>query len=883
MIALLRMLPLLAAASAPAAAHSVIAAFERAASQPMAPLVMAADGHWRTTTAAGGAFGRGTILRITAAGTLTILHSFAGPDGAAPLAGLVAGDSQEFWGTTTEGGDGGFGTVFRIAASGSLTTVTSFSGTGGPTRGAVPGELVRAADGSFWGTTAAGGAAGFGTIFRIGTTGTLETMAEFTGTTGAIRGSGPIGALTISGGSLYGVTREGGAQGLGTVYRITTAGVFSTLAEFTGVAGTRPGANPAAGLATLTDGSLCGTTEFGGTADFGTAFRFTTSGAFTLLRSFSDATGSQPAGSLLQGSDGFLYGTTAAGGSAGFGTLFRLSTAGVHTLLASFTGTSGAAPGAVPRAGAVVAGDGSLWGSASAGGPGQAGTVWRWSGTALGLAAALTTSAGWMPSGAPLADGTAGFILPLREGGSAGGGTLARLAVDDTVTAVASFSPGTASRPEGTLTRSGLQFFGTAVSGGSADRGGIFRWSAAGGLALFSAATSATGILPEGTLAIAGDGSLFGTAREGGTAARGTLYRVSPAADRLRLVSFTGTSGAARGNRPRGGIVMAVNAAWYGVTESGGSADAGTIFRLSAAGTLLTLTDFTASGPRAPLGGLTSAPDGSLFGTTSRGGSADGGTLFRLIPGADSWQVVAHFSESTGTLPAGPLAIDAAGRVHGLATSGGLGHGTLWRWSASGGLTMITAFTGIAGAAPGTASFADGGTLVTGGLALTPDGSIVGALPAGGPGGGGVIFRHRELSPLESWKLETLGSASAPDTDDPDHDGLATLAEYALLLDPATPDVASLPVTRRSSAGHLECTLLRDPARNDVTITVEAADDLSGPWSVLAASTGGTPFAGPGYVGGEDAPAGSRRAVLIRDALAAPSAPRRFIRTRFTR
>jgi hypothetical protein len=132
---------------------------------------------------------------------------------------------------------------------------------------------------------------------------------------------------------------------------------------------------------------------------------------------------------------------------------------------------------------------------------------------------------------------------------------------------------------------------------------------------------------------------------------------------------------------------------------------------------------------------------------------------------------------------------------------------------------------------------------------------------------------------LQQWKLEWLGDAGAADLGDPDFDGVPNLVEYGLLLNPRERDAAALPSVVMGAGGMLESRVRRDPARSDVTVSVEAADDLAGPWNTLAMSVSGGAMTGSGYVSGEVAGAGVRE-VLIRDGSGLPAARRRFLRHR---
>ncbi len=872
-----------------AAGYEVVRAFVRAGTQPLAPLTAGADGSFYGTTVTGGAAGGGTVFRVSATGELTTLAALDATTGMAPEAPLVAAGGGTFLGTGTTGGAGGFGTVFQVSPAGDVTVLAHFTGTAGAVKGAVPGGLLAHTDGNIYGVTAAGGAGGAGTVFKMTPAGAVTTLVEFTGTAGAAKGAEPVGPLVASGVNLYGVTKRGGAADSGVIYRVTPAGAVTTLAEFTGTAGARPGASPAGPLLLHSDGALYGTTEFGGAEDFGTAFKVTTAGAFTSLHAFADASGSQPAGTLVQGADGALRGVTSGGGADGWGTLFRLTTAGAHTVLAAFTGESGDTPGASPRGGLTARGDGSWLGTTSAGGPGNMGTVFTAS--AAGVVATLATLSlptGWTPSGAPVGDGEGNFLLPLAEGGTGGGGVLARVTPTGALDAAAALGATLGEVPTGAVLRAGGDFFAVTALGGTSGRGTAYRFSpATGGVETVAPFQTSAGSLADGPLIAGSDGALYGVGREGGAAGRGTMYRLTTTGSRSRVVSFTGTGGAARGARPRGPLAL-VGVNFYGMTEAGGTSDAGTIFRVTPAGSHSVIADFAAAGPRAPREGLILGSDGKLYGATSLGGAADLGTLVRVDPAAGSWSVVAEFTPATGGEPAGPLLAAPDGSLLGCTTAGGAsGFGGVFRWSAVAGLEALVSFTGQSGAAPGAAQYDPGdGEVLTGGLSLAADGTVWGTAPAGGAGGGGVLFRLSEPSPLADWKQSELGDATAPDDGDPDADGLPTLVEYGLVSRPGVPDAVSALASSRKNypdGERLSLLLARDPARSDVTVTVEAAHSLLGPWEPVATSDHGAPFTGDGYVSGDfPAPTGVRT-VEIRDPVPLFTAPSRFLRVRVSR
>jgi uncharacterized repeat protein (TIGR03803 family) len=201
-------------------------------------LIQGTDGNFYGTTNLGGTAGQGTIFKITPAGTLTTLYSFCSQtncsDGTNPRAGLIQGTDGNFYGTTNNGGAhdhsgceagnaGGCGTVFKITPAGTLTTLYSFCSQTNCSDGADPeaGGLIQATDGNFYGTTSDGDyGLGYGTVFEIIPTGTLLTLHRFAGSEGLKPFAGLIQATD---GNFYGTTTGGGAEGWGTVFRLSAS------------------------------------------------------------------------------------------------------------------------------------------------------------------------------------------------------------------------------------------------------------------------------------------------------------------------------------------------------------------------------------------------------------------------------------------------------------------------------------------------------------------------------------------------------------------------------------------------------------------------------------------------------------------------------------
>jgi uncharacterized repeat protein (TIGR03803 family) len=259
-------------------------------------------------------------------------------DGENPQAGLVRASDGDFYGTTFYGGVNGVypggGTVFKITPSGTLTTLYSFCSQSGCTDGENPAStLVQATNGIFYGTTSGGGACmrGCGTIFKVTQSGTLTTLHSFCAQSGCPDGGVPGALIQATDGAFYGTTENGGANGQGTVFKVTPSGKLTTLHSFCSQ-GAYPdctdGYYPSQALIQATDGAFYGTTENGGANGKGTVFKVTPSGKLTTLYSFCSQSGC-PDGSipisLVQDTNGIFYGTTYAGGANDDGTVFSLS------------------------------------------------------------------------------------------------------------------------------------------------------------------------------------------------------------------------------------------------------------------------------------------------------------------------------------------------------------------------------------------------------------------------------------------------------------------------------------------------------------------------------------------------------------------------------
>ena len=862
----------------------------------MGPLMQHSNGLLFGTTLNGGAHDQGTVFRLSQNGDIVTLHSFSGNDGAAPTSQLAQATNGILYGTTSKGGANGFGSIFSIEVDGTFNKLIDFTGTTGAAKGSVPNGLLSHPNGKLYGTTQAGGALASGTVFSLTSGGVLNTLVEFSGSGGAAPGNAPVGTLAVDGDALYGLTLFGGSSNMGTFYRLSTSGTFEISRSFTGNSGSQTGSRPSGSLLKHIDGQLYGTTEFGGANGFGVAFKFSTtaSPSYTLLHTFADASGSQPSGSLCQDSSGNLFGTCVVGGNKGWGTVYRLTPAGSHSALVHLSNDSTPFPGASPRGGLITSSDGNLYGTTTAGSAGQRGLVFKiQNGSTYNTVSSFTTDLGWNPSGAPIPDRNGNLIFPMAEGGSSGSGTIARAMTDGTVSLALQLEGNLGSNPVGTLLDTGTEFIGVSTSGSTLGRGSIFTFNTGPDKTLLAPFTSTAGESISGPLLKAANGKLYGTSRKGGFANQGSVFSVDSTNTLKRAFSFTGTSGSKLGSHPISPLIQAADGNLFGLTRFTELKpnltfdNQGTLFKVDSLGAMTSLASFSESGPHTPTSGLFRAPNGKYYATTLEGGTNGNGALFEFDSTSLQWTPRASFTTATtGSQPEGPLFIDTDGLLYGFTTAGGEGFGTLYRFDTmTHALDCLVIFTGAGGAHPGIPMLDRGAEQpLYGGVQRGSDGQLYGVTPAGGEVGGGVVFRIQTTSPLSQWKQLHLGDPDASDSGDPDFDGLTSLEEYAFGLLPNRPDntpAVQAFLNEETNGQSLSLQFDQDLSRTELTLIIEAANSLNGPWTEIARSQGGEILTGQAVTQLLTS-SGSIQTLLVHDAQSSVPLEKRFMRIRIT-
>jgi uncharacterized repeat protein (TIGR03803 family) len=405
---------------------------------PRAALVQGSDGFLYGVAPYGGDFtvmapdGGGTIFRTDGAGNVTTLHVFNGEDGAVPT-GLTRGQDGMFYGTTVYGGlpepsslNPGPGTIFRIDTSGNFTSLFVLPGWESGYR---PGPLVQGADGALYGTAVGGSSlyARFpGVVFRFDPAdGSYQILHTFT----IADGRDPTGRLfQAADGFFYGTTNQGGAFRCGVVYKVNAAGEFALLHSFD----FNDGCEAKAGVFRASDGFFYGTTEKGA-GGYGEIFRMDAAGNVAVLHRFGpySAGGLSPDTNPVEVSPGVFYGVTPLGGSVhpSYGIVYRMDSSGSTSVVHEFSGPDGIAP----HASLTLAGDGMLYGSASVGGAYGLGTLFRLAATQTALLPTLLTLT---PSEYSVVGGTALSATVELSWAAPAGGAVLSLSSDSSVVSV---------------------------------------------------------------------------------------------------------------------------------------------------------------------------------------------------------------------------------------------------------------------------------------------------------------------------------------------------------------------------------------------------------------------------------------------------------------
>jgi len=630
-----------------------------------------------------------------------------------------------FWGLSSYGGQNNAGTVFTLNNAGVFTKKADLQLNDGNN---VRSELIKGADGYYYGVSFGGGYAGVGLLFRFDPVTSAYTILHHMLPN---TGSNPDkGVMQASNGKLYGVCRFGGANGKGTLYEYDlTTSTFTKRHDFDGSA---TGQQPRGRLHQVGN-VLVGVTQEGGTANVGTIFDFNinTNVLTRRVTLVAAGQGANPASGLAPNNvNAQLYGVCTAGGANGFGTIYSYNpTTFGYTKRFDMTGAVG---GAAPFAELAPFGN-AMYGLASAGGTNGLGTVFSWDVSTLAFTAHfnLSTSSGNTPYGRMIYSASNALFYGLTsKGGNSDKGVLYSFNPATNAYVVRyNLNSGNAANPYAGLLEDGAGvLYGTVSSQGSNGSGAIFRFlTATVNYTELLPLGRSTGAYPKGSLLQASNGLFYGVASGGGTSSVGTVFSIDPATSVYTpLANFSTTLGTS----PTGRLVQ-VGQLLYGVCETGGANTGGTLFSFNIGTNAITkILDLQNTTGKRPLAGMMLASNGLLYGTTSEGGDFSFGTIYTLNPTNNAFNEVHQFTPGDGSVSAAELIQASNNNLYGV-RGGVSSQGLVFSLNpTTNAYTVPVTFSGPDGAAP------------TGALVEALPGTLYGITREGGVNGFGVIFSY---------------------------------------------------------------------------------------------------------------------------------------------
>ncbi len=515
------------------------------------------------------------------------------------------------------------------------------------------------------------------------------------------------------------------------------------------------GATPSSSLVKTDSGDFLGTAPVGGAAAFGAIYKITAAGQFSVLKHCIFPGGIFPAGPLVKGTDGKFYGVTNSGGTRSAGTVYRFTEPGTMEKLAQFpVGQS-----AFPQGRLAQSSDGSFFGIAT-GGSQAKGIVFKLTPAKVisavasfegdvGQIANLAANDPYVATG--LIKGPDGnFYGVTSAGGSQNAGTAFKVTPAGALSLLATFGGANPGRPVGALLAAqDGNLYGMTTEGGANGKGAIYQLTLAGTLtAVASFDGSNNGAEPFSELVQDGSGVFYGTTRSGGINNSGTVFKMTLAGAVGTITKLSDLDGT-NGSNPVAGVAFGDNQSLLGVAQGGGSLSSGTAFQVASGGAVTKLADFGSLEGLNFNAGLTAGPDGAMYGSALLGGALARGTFCKVTTGpTPAFSKVADFA--TALPSATPLILADDQKFYGAFYSSAANpKGGILRLDTAGAPTVLATFTGSNGDSPN-------------GVIQASDGAFYGTTAQGGTNNLGVVFRYTSANGIEKLFDFDANSGSAP-------------------------------------------------------------------------------------------------------------------------
>ena len=608
---------------------------------------------------------------------------------------------------------------------------------------------VNIAQTELWGMTKEGGISGGGTIFKTDSVGNNQVV-EYN--FDKIDGASPVYSSLVQApdGNMYGLTAAGGEYFSGILFQYNPA--TNVLVKKVDFDGPLYGANPRGSLMIASNGKMYGVTSVGGFNNDGVLFEYDyVTNTMIKLIDFDDIpNGRYPIGELAQAPDGKLYGT-ANGGLNASGVIYQYDIAtNSFTKKIDFDENT---TGKNIYSKLTLGNDNKLYTVTMSGGSNNLGTLVRYDYTNNSLLKIIDFTDGGSIGG--LLNASNGKLYgTIQNGGLYSRGTIFEYDPSTTIYTVKKefgYTDGAGLMCSLIETSNGI-LYGMSNGGGTNNIGTIFRYD----ITLDSLLTQYSfsvpdGKLPFGSLLKATNGKLYAMTSEGGELNVGVLFQYDLLTS--SYVKKHDFQKSLNGKYPNGSLVRASNGLLYGVTEEGGLNNLGVLFQYDQVNNVYTkLIDFANTSGANPNGSLIQATDGMLYGTCYRGavfGSM--GTIFQFNPNTNSLSTIYSIGASSmGQNPRGALVQAANGLFYGTTSYGG--------WYSKG---TIFEFDPVSGIYNDKYNFIDAvGRAAIGSLIEAADGNLYGVTALGGALDQGTLFQYNYVNDVFTKKID-FSSASA--------------------------------------------------------------------------------------------------------------------------
>jgi uncharacterized repeat protein (TIGR03803 family) len=346
------------------------------------------------------------------------------------------------------------------------------------------------------------------------------------------------------------------------------------------------------------------------------------------------------------------------------------------------------------------------------------------------------------PYAGVIRDSAGNFYGSTNSGGAEGAGVVFKVSAAGHYTVLYTFTGGADGNGPlaGVIRDSAGNLYGTTYNGGTANAGVVFKLDTAGQETVLYSFTGGTdGGYPYAGVIEDSAGNLYGTTYSGGTANAGVVFKLDTAGQETVLYSFTGGTD---GGYPYAGVIQDSSGNLYGTASGGGTDYAGVVYKVSAAGQETVLCSFTGGAHGGyPYAAVIRDSAGNLYGTASQGGTAEYGVVYKVNTAGQETVLHNFMGGADGSNPLAGLIRDSSGNLYGTTSGGGTpGGGVVYEVSTAGEETVLYSFT----------TGADGGYPYYGGVIRDSSGNLYGTTVNGGTAQGGVVYK------LDSAGQETL-------------------------------------------------------------------------------------------------------------------------------